>query len=819
MANSINVNQNNNNVSLQDANGKVIITDDKLGVNIEVTQPVTNIVTVSSLGPQGQAGVVQDTGSLLLTSSFNAFTASYYIDSASFDTNILNNSSSIALLSGSFETFSGSYNTGSFTGSFYGDGSNLTGIVSSKWTGSNPITREGNVEITGSLIISGSSTFINIGPAIFSGSVTGINGFTGSLLGTAESASYVLNAESASYALTASYAANVPLTASYALNAESASYALTASYIEIAQTASYVENAQTASFVILAQTASYIETAQTASYYNETDPVFTAVSGTFVLTSSFDQFTSSYNTGSFTGSFTGDGSQLTGIVSSKWTGSNPISRDGNVEITGSLNVTNGITASLYGTASWAENSLTASYITLAQTASYVENAQTASYVLQATSASYANTASYVENAQTASYVLNAISSSYSPNALSASYSVTASYVNPLYQQVLISGSLNLDGPFTITGSIESPTSITFDTAATDADAIARLKWNETEGTLDLGMGGGLATLQMGQELYYPKVVNKSGEDLINGTLVMVDPGQPAQGNRLRVIRAITDGTYPSELIVGPLTEDVDDNQEGFATWFGYVRNLNRTDLENNGIKDPTDTWGEGSILYTNPNLDGGYTSSMQASPFGKSSIAVVTAVNGQNITLLVRPKLDTNVGNLHDVTDLTTTSSYGDLFIKSGNIWTTGKTLSGSYSVSGSLTAIEISGSFSGSFFGDGSGLTGVGGDPFPYTGSAIVSGSLQVTGSIYTDSTIYSPFTIALNFETPTTYIYKTPHSFRADSVESDPSASIEIIYQASGSSEVTSSYSFGSTVNKFDKLIVTPSSASLVILNSIRI
>jgi hypothetical protein len=50
----------------------------------------------------------------------------------------------------------------------------------------------------------------------------------------------------------------------------------------------------------------------TSSYYKETDPVFTAVSGTFVLTSSFNAytssintFTSSYNTGSFTGSFTG----------------------------------------------------------------------------------------------------------------------------------------------------------------------------------------------------------------------------------------------------------------------------------------------------------------------------------------------------------------------------------------------------------------------------------------------------------------------------------------------------------------------------------
>ena len=43
--------------------------------------------------------------------------------------------------------------------------------------------------------------------------------------------------------------------------------------------------------------------------------------------------------------FKGDGSQLTGIVSSKWTGSNPISRQSDVEITGSLRVTGGVTAS------------------------------------------------------------------------------------------------------------------------------------------------------------------------------------------------------------------------------------------------------------------------------------------------------------------------------------------------------------------------------------------------------------------------------------------------------------------------------------------
>ena len=318
-----------------------------------------------------------------------------------------------------------------------------------------------------------------------------------------------------------------------------------------------------------------------------------------------------------------------------------------------------------------------SYVTTGSFNSFTSSIQTEVDSLTSKTGSYATTGSN-----------NFIGNQVITGSLIVSSSSTFTNIGPAIfsGSVDITGSLNLDGPFTITGSIESPNSITFNTASTDADAIARLKWNETEGTLDLGMGGGLATLQIGQELYYPKVVNKSGENLINGTLVMVDPAQPAQGNRLRVIRAVTDGTYPSELIVGPLTEDVDNNQEGFATWFGYVRNLNQTDLENNGVKSPTDNWEEGSILYTNPNLDGGYTSSMQSAPAGKSSIAAVTAVNGQNITLLVRPKLDTNVGNLHDVTDLTTTSSYGDLFIKSGNVWTTSKILSGSYSLSGSLT-------------------------------------------------------------------------------------------------------------------------------------
>ncbi len=83
-----------------------------------------------------------------------------------------------------------------------------------------------NVQITGSLTVSGSSTFTNIGPAIFSGSVTSTGGFTGSLQGTA---SWATNAITASY-ITAS---NVIGTVT------SASYALTASYVEGASGLTY----------------------------------------------------------------------------------------------------------------------------------------------------------------------------------------------------------------------------------------------------------------------------------------------------------------------------------------------------------------------------------------------------------------------------------------------------------------------------------------------------------------------------------------------------------------------------------------------------
>jgi hypothetical protein len=159
MASSININQNNNGITLQDNNRSISVTDNNSGTTVNVTQPVTNVVTVATPGPQGPIGPIPTSGS---------FTGSF---SGSFIGNLTGTASNAT---------SASY---ALTASY------LTGYVS-------PFPYSGSAVITGSLTVSGSSTLTNIGPAIFSGSLIVTQGITGSLFGTS------------SYALTASYAMN-----------------------------------------------------------------------------------------------------------------------------------------------------------------------------------------------------------------------------------------------------------------------------------------------------------------------------------------------------------------------------------------------------------------------------------------------------------------------------------------------------------------------------------------------------------------------------------------------------------------------------------
>ena len=370
-----------------------------------------------------------DTGSLVTTASFFAYTASQTLVSQSFNSRINTLTSSVDTLTISYNSFTSSYTTGSFTGSFTGI---LTGTASLATTAS-------YYTETDPIFTAKSGSFVT---------TSSFNSFTSSIQGQVDS----LTAATSSYMLTSDTAS---MLAPYVLTSSTSSMTvLSASY---AETSSYVQTAQTASFI----TASNVYGPHGLNSVISSSHAISSsylIGGTdlFVTSTTFNTFTSSYNTGSFTGSFTG---------------------------------------TLHGTASWSTNSVTASFVTASNVSGIVA------------SASYAETASY---AQTASYILNAISSSYSTNALSASFANTASYVTPLSQQIILSGSLKLDPTqdpdpngtdldSTVFFQSSSNTALGYDLYVRQNGNLVKWKW--IEGILETGLLYGGAVTYSGSNVF------------------------------------------------------------------------------------------------------------------------------------------------------------------------------------------------------------------------------------------------------------------------------------------------------------------------------
>jgi trimeric autotransporter adhesin len=441
---------------------------------------ITNAATASY--------VLNAVSSSFSTNAQNAQTASYVLNavSSSYATNALNAqtasyannltvggtltvqtivaqtiTSSINFVTGSTRFGSNTSNTHQFTGSILASGSltisgstNIVGVSGTTLLSSNADT----LAFTGSLLTSGS--------IISTGSLSILGGITGSLLG---SASYATNALSASYwsgSIQNVNSASYALTASYAVNATSASYALTASNSNNSTSASY---ALTASYAINATSSSYAETASNAPNYL---PLAggTMTGDIYAAGRSFTFQDLLLGAGTTFGKITTDGSKYISVMPTYnvesarfWPNGNVTIQDaGNyvdngfrldvsgsgrftdgLTVTGSLNVANGITGSLFGTSSYAVNASSSSFAT---SASYWSGS-----IQNAESASYALTASYASNVP--------VTASYALTANTASYALTASYISgsgagvgfPFSGSAIITGSLFVSSSF-ISGS-------------------------------------------------------------------------------------------------------------------------------------------------------------------------------------------------------------------------------------------------------------------------------------------------------------------------------------------------------------------------------
>lgn len=108
--------------------------------------------------------------------------------------------------------------------------------------------------------------------------------------------------------------------------------------------------------------------------------------------------------------------------------------------------------------------------------------------------------------------------------------------------------------------------IDFDLSPSISGQEGRFMWSADDGTLSLGMPGGNVNLQVGQEGLI-RVTNKSGSDIPNGKIVYITG---VQGNRPTI--GLADKTDANTLhILGMVTENINDNLNGFVAIWGYVR--------------------------------------------------------------------------------------------------------------------------------------------------------------------------------------------------------------------------------------------------------
>ena len=175
---------------------------------------------------------------------------------------------------------------------------------------------------------------------------------------------------------------------------------------------------------------------------------------------------------------------------------------------------------------------------------------------------------------------------------------------------------------------------------------------------------------------------------------------------------------------------------------------------NNAITaDKYYTWGEGSAgspsLYIGSN-GGGAGRGIYGVPQGlafsanNSTIAYIrgrtndsSGVDTPRLGIGVNPSahidLAAHVNSTRDLLRISGSSAatHAEVFFISSS----GNTGIGTWSPNYKLEVVgEVSAS---TYYGDGSNLTGIETDPFPYTGSAVISGSLEVTGSISSTDTV----------------------------------------------------------------------------------
>lgn len=166
------------------------------------------------------------------------------------------------------------------------------------------------------------------------------------------------------------------------------------------------------------------------------------------------------------------------------------------------------------------------------------------------------------------------------------------------------------------------------------------------------------------------VKNDSGQILPKGTVVRIT-GVDNVSNFGKISLANFTNESNSANTLGFTNEQFAIDAFGYVITEGYLTGVN------------TSNFTSGDLLYLSSS--GTYTNVSPTAPLYGVKLGQAIKIQPDG-TIYVRIDNGIELGEAHNVIDNTTSSSYGDLLVKSGSVWINSKNLTGSYTATGSFS-------------------------------------------------------------------------------------------------------------------------------------
>ena len=208
--------------------------------------------------------------------------------------------------------------------------------------------------------------------------------------------------------------------------------------------------------------------------------------------------------------------------------------------------------------------------------------------------------------------------------------------------------------------------------------------------------------------------NDSAANILRGQVVMA---VGAVGDRIKIAKAVADGSVDPKYILGVAFEDINNGAEGYVTLLGEITNIN------------TNSYIVGTVLWLDPATPGGFTSTEPAPLNLRMSIAIVTRSQSSSGRIFVR--MWTQQPSLHELFDTAIVSPQnGDALVyhSGSGVWYNSTVVgqiggTGATGYIGGTGATGIGGTGATGYIG-GTGATGIGG-----TGATGYIGGTGATG------------------------------------------------------------------------------------------